>query len=93
MRVWVVLVEDRHIDVRVFVYLDAVAAVVRAKQLVRQHDRSEGELEEQEGSEQLTRNMIQDGWLYHATTGDDGARVRVMETTAIGPWPRGSIGG
>ncbi len=92
MRVWLVIKEDRHVDIHVQVWLDQDAAIAAAKLYVRTVDRL-NQLEEQQGSEQLTRPMLEAGWVYHATTGDDGPRVRVQETTTCGSWPAGSIGG
>ena len=91
MRLWVVILEDRHIDVMVEIWLDGEAAVERAKALAREYDQH-NELKEDE-SDGLTRNMVKSGWVYHATTGDDGAKVRVQVQNTKGPWPQGGIGG
>jgi hypothetical protein len=92
MRVWLVIIEDPHLDVHVRVWMDREAALEQAKMRARELDRSD-QLEEKQGSEELTRGMLEAGWVYFATTGPDGATIKVTETTTCGPWPQGSIGG
>jgi hypothetical protein len=69
MRVFTVLLEDRHADAEVEVFMDREMAINRAKNLAKENDRH-GEYEEQQISD----------WVFHATYSCEGDSVTVRET-------------
>jgi hypothetical protein len=68
MKVYLVIIEDRHIDVQVEVYATAEAALERAREVVDEYGFMP------EGPEGLLPN-----WLFNATLSVEGDCVRVEE--------------
>lgn len=91
MTVFVVIEEDRHYDTSVRVYTNYGLAMHYSKARARQLAERYQELEEAEG-DKLTTDMRNAGWIYHATTGDDGAKLRLVRTITQESAP-GGIGG
>jgi hypothetical protein len=68
MKVYLVILEDRHADVQVEVYATLAAALRRAIKIMEQY----GFTPEEPDAEIP-------GWLFHATLSHEGDRVRVEE--------------
>jgi hypothetical protein len=68
MKVYLVILEDRHTDVEVQVYATAAAALRRTIQIMEQYDYTPDEPDEEIP-----------GWMYHATLSCEGDCVRVEE--------------
>lgn len=75
--VYLAIIEDRHTDVQVEVFLSEESAVKYAKEYAVSHSRS-GQIEEQE----LNDTMRSNGWLYHAPFSCEGDYVMVQRKTA-----------
>lgn len=68
MKVYLVIIEDRHADVEVRPFYDADKAVAKARELAKEYDRF-GDYEE---------SQIAD-WLFYASYSCEGDCVRVVE--------------
>jgi hypothetical protein len=68
MKVYLIIIEDRHVDVEVEVYATAKAALDRARWIVARYDYTPEEPDEEIA-----------GWLYHATLSREGDCLRVAE--------------
>jgi hypothetical protein len=66
MNVYLVILEDRHTDVQVEVFVTKGAAVGRAKQIVEEYDYTPTE-----------PDKPVEGWPFHATLSGEGDRVCV----------------
>lgn len=69
MKVWVVIIQDRHSDVNIEVYDTISTAVHRAEELAKQHCRH---------PEDYKELKIAD-WAFHATYSCEGDCVTVLE--------------
>jgi hypothetical protein len=67
-RVFVVILEDRHIDVSVEAFAREVDAIERAREIVAEYDYKPDEVVD-----------LIDGWLFHALLSCEGDSVRVEE--------------
>lgn len=74
VKVYCILIEDRHSDVEVLVRSDREKALLEAKEMALEYDRF-NEYEEHP----LTQDMIKDGWHYYATYSCEGDSIRVVE--------------
>ena len=72
MKCFVAILEDRHIDTEVVVFLDASKAIQWAKKAATEGSRG-GEIEEH-----LTDAMVRDGWVYNCVYSCEGDAVRVV---------------
>ena len=68
MKVFLVIIEDRHVDVEVQVFSEKRDAIRVANGIVHLYD-----YEPEEPDEPV------DGWIFHATLSCEGACVRVKE--------------
>lgn len=68
MKVYLVIIEDRHEDVWVEVYATAEAALERAREVVEEYDFTPEE-----------PDLEIPGWLFNTTLSDEGDCVRVEE--------------
>lgn len=74
MKVYLLIIEDRHIDVEVEVYLNKEKAINKAKMTAAiAVEYSHGEIEEQQI----------EGWLYFARYSVEGDCIRVEEKRVI----------
>ena len=73
MKLYVVILEDRHTDVEVSLYADKDKAVESARATAHESARGGWKV-----SEEIPKGAIGD-WLYHANYGED-CNVRVEET-------------
>lgn len=80
MKLWVVLIEDRHSDVEVEVWLSRDEALERAAELVVEYSRYPEDL----SSGDLNDAMIQSGWIFYMRYSGEGDCVRVVETETRG---------
>ena len=84
MKVYVVIVEDPHVDVEVDVYTDQDAAIRAARDVVQQYVddgdvcTSEDCEDHGERSEELNESMVADGWVFHHNM-NEADSVRVVE--------------
>ncbi len=74
MKLYLVILEDRHVDVLVYPYLDKDKAIARAKELACEMAAHHPEYPHQE--EEIS------GWLYYAQYGSESDCVRVIEAEA-----------
>lgn len=72
--IYVVMIEDRHVDVEVELFISKERAIERAREIFNEEDRySDGK------DEKLSPSMIEDGWVYFAIYSCESDSVRVME--------------
>jgi hypothetical protein len=75
MIVYLVIIEDRHSDVDIEVWLDETKAIERGKSLALEYaNGNPNELEEY-----LTTPMIESGWLYNVTYSCEGDSISVQK--------------
>lgn len=72
--VFVVITQDRHVDIDVTLFTTADAAISYARKEVRDNLRYSDDLDED-----LTDNMRAAGWLYYGCYSCEGDCVRVVE--------------
>ncbi len=78
--VYVLVGEDRHLDVQVEVFTDEVAAVRAAQQFIQEHaSRTLDELDLDPEDSELNDAMRADGWLYFQVYSVEGDSVRVVK--------------
>lgn len=77
MTIWIVIIEDRHIDVDVRPFTSMPAAAGAAHEWVSDQ-RDVTELE-------ITEGMAADGWVLYLEYGTEGDGVRVVERELDGP--------
>lgn len=70
--IWIVLIEDRHIDVKALPFSSKDRAIEVARAWAGLPDRDEPA---------LTGRMIKDGWVFLVTYGTEGDRIRVVKRT------------
>jgi hypothetical protein len=75
MTVYLVIIEDRHIDVEVEVWADGTKAIQRGKEIALEYAGDPKNVKEY-----LTPSMIKSGWLYNATYSCEDDCVRVQKT-------------
>ena len=75
MKLYVVILEDRHVDVQVEVFSDKEKAVARCWELARQDNRYPEEIEEIE--------VDMEGWVLCLRYSCEGDSCRVFETELI----------
>ena len=73
MKLWIVVVIDRHVDPMIEAWTDPGAAVERCKFLALEA----ADPEDIEGSQI-------DGWLYHCSMGGEGDHAYVFESELMG---------
>ena len=74
MKVYVVIIEDRHSDTDVVVFSSEYEAVEYATGTAKKYCRHPEYFKES-----LNDAMIKSGWKYHATYSCEGDNVRVLE--------------
>ena len=74
MKIYIVIIEDRHDDTEAIPFLNATTAICYAKKKAREYCRHE-----EDYGESLNDAMKGDGWLWHATYSCEGDSVRVIE--------------
>lgn len=74
MKIYIVIIEDRHSDTEAKPFLTAVAAISYAERKAREYCRYEYDYKES-----LNDAMRKDRWLWHATYSCEGDNVRVIE--------------
>lgn len=77
--IYLVILEDRHIDVEVTPFRDRDAAIARAREIAAEESRSDSSYEISE----LTPDMLDDGWLFHAVYSVEDDSVRVVQRDLI----------
>lgn len=77
MKIYIVIIEDRHVDVEVEPFSTAELAIEYAKEARGANCRHPEDIEEGE----ITQDMRDEGWLYHSTYSSEGDSVRVVERT------------
>jgi hypothetical protein len=75
MVVYCVIIEDRHVDVDVKVWLKKEKAIQGAKNIANEICRFPEDIQE----ENLTDEMIKDGWVYYCICSCEGDCVRVVK--------------
>lgn len=75
MKIFIVIIEDRHTDVSAEPFTSKDAAIAHARSEASKYARFEDDFQEQE----LTGEMVKDGWLYYATYSVEGDCVTVVE--------------
>lgn len=76
MKVYVVLIEDRHCDPEVHVFRKRKDAVDEAKALLADYARHVGDVR----VTKLNADMRSAGWVYRAQYSCEGDRITVIET-------------
>lgn len=79
MKIYIVIIEDRHSDTDAKPFLNAATAIAYAEEKAREYCRHEDDYEES-----LNDAMKEDGWLWHATYSCEGDSVRVVEREVDG---------
>ncbi|MBT7929473.1 hypothetical protein HN682_06125 [Candidatus Peregrinibacteria bacterium] len=75
MKVYVTMLEDRHVDVDVFLFTTQIPALLKAQELLDKYNRG-GEIKAEKPDEEFASHI----WYY----GSEGDLVRVMEKEVIG---------
>lgn len=86
MKLYVALVDDRHIDPTASVFSTAEAAIEYARRQYEDHRPDDLDDEELADAE-IGEHEPHDGLLYHATYSTEGDAVWVYETTLDVPMP------
>lgn len=71
--VYIVIIEDRHIDVDTQPYRDRDTALTEARRLAGEYARTAADVQE------ITPAMADDQWIYFATYGGEDDCVRVVQ--------------
>ena len=74
--VWIVLLEDRHVDVDAFPFTSEAAALDAARRLAGEWTRHDDPVEAE-----LTPDMINDRWVLLLEYGTEGDHVTVIRRT------------
>lgn len=72
--IYVVMIEDRHVDVEVELFVNKERAIERAKEIFNEEDRYSNGKEEK-----LSPTMVEDGWVYFAIYSCESDSIRVLE--------------
>jgi len=78
--IYAMVVDDRHSEPQVTLFLKEERALKRAKTLAQESASEPDDFEEQD----LNDSMIQDGWIYYATYSVEGDCVWVMKRNIVG---------
>ena len=73
-KVWIVLVEDHHIDADALPYSTEEAAVAAARAIAARYAGYPEDIEEND----LTEDMRRDGWVLYVSYSVEGDQVRVI---------------
>ena len=73
-RLFIVIIEDRHTDVQVELWLEEAEAITRARTVAKERWSAESGVPY---SEKLSGPMKKAGWLFHVTYSGEGDAVRV----------------
>jgi hypothetical protein len=71
--IYIVLVEDRHIDVDALPYTTQEVAIARAEKLLAQFARYPEDVERD-----LNAAMVDDGWVWYARYSEEGDSISVI---------------
>jgi hypothetical protein len=74
MIVYCIIIDDRHIDIDVEVWVDGLRAIERAKEIIKELCHFPEDIKEEE----LTNDMVKDGWVYNCKYSCEGDGVRVV---------------
>lgn len=77
MRVYIVIIEDRHSDIEVKVFEPGSEGMLRALQCARRAAEEMSQGRPEDIRMQLTKPMVDDGWVWNASVGPEGDAVRV----------------
>lgn len=75
---YVVMIEDRHTDVEVELFISKEKAIKRAKTIFNEYKYEDDE-DEDMGETELDFEAIEDGWIYSAIYSSEGDKVSVRE--------------
>ena len=76
--IYVVMIEDRHTDVDVELFVSEEGAIKRARGIFNEYKNEEDE-DEDIGEIELDSDAIEDGWIYSAIYSCEGDSVSVRE--------------
>lgn len=74
MKIYIVIIEDRHSDTDAKPFSNATTAIAYAEEKAREYCRHEDDYKEY-----LNDAMLLSGWVWHATYSCEGDNVRVVE--------------
>ena len=79
MKIYIVVIDDRHCDTDVKPFSDKEKAIEYAKEQVQSNARQPEDIDEPE----LNASMVKEGWVYYATYSCESDSVTVIERELI----------
>lgn len=77
--IYVVMAEDRHVDVDIELFVNKERALKRAKEIFNESKYLDWEDDEDIGENKLDPDVIREGWIYSAIYSTEGDSVSVRE--------------